>query len=83
MATEKETLDLHDTGVAQEKSVDTAVQIAHDVDERKYSPFSPSLLKLYAVLLIPYLCGCLNGCVPPNSPTQSPLPTLTGPRHQI
>ncbi|KAH7369162.1 general substrate transporter [Plectosphaerella cucumerina] len=61
MATEKGTADLHDTGVAHEKSIDTAVQIAHDVDETKYSPISPSLLRLYAVLFIPYLCGCLNG----------------------
>lgn len=64
MATEKGTADLHDTGVAHEKSIDTAVQIAHDVDETKYSPISPSLLRLYAVLFIPYLCGCLNGYAP-------------------
>lgn len=45
----------------QEKHVDTAVQIAHDVTETKYSPRSKNMIMLYAVLCIPYLCGCLNG----------------------
>jgi hypothetical protein len=40
---------------------DSAVQLAHDVDEKTYSPWSKGLLKLYLVLVIPYLCGCLNG----------------------
>lgn len=47
--------------VVQDKGIDTAVQIAHEVDDTKYSPTSPSLIRLYIVLLIPYLCGCLNG----------------------
>lgn len=41
--------------------VDTAVQIAHDVDETKYSPWTKNMFGLYTILFIPYLCGCLNG----------------------
>lgn len=37
------------------------VQLAHDADALVYSPWSKGLLKLYAVLFLPYLCGCLNG----------------------
>ncbi|KAH8879492.1 sugar transporter-like protein [Thozetella sp. PMI_491] len=43
------------------QEADSAVQLAHDVDETVYSPWSKGLLKLYLVLVIPYLCGCLNG----------------------
>jgi len=40
---------------------DVAVQLAHDVDETEYSPWTPRLLRLYLVLFIAYACGCLNG----------------------
>jgi hypothetical protein len=40
---------------------DAAVQLALDVNGQSYSPWSASLLRLYAVLIIPYLNGCLNG----------------------
>ena len=43
------------------READAAVQLAHDVDDSVYSPWSRGLLKLYLVLTIPYLCGCLNG----------------------
>ena len=45
--------DFHDT--------DVAVQLAHDEDDTKYSPWTPRLLRLYGVLFFAYLCGCLNG----------------------
>lgn len=41
--------------------VDAAVQLSHDVDTAAYSPWAPHMLRLYAVLIIPYLNGCLNG----------------------
>lgn len=49
------------TETVPEKNMDSAVQIAHDEGEIKYSPFTKNMLMLYAVLCIPYLCGCLNG----------------------
>jgi hypothetical protein len=39
----------------------TAIQLAHDVDDTQYSPWTKGMFKLYAILLIPYLCGALNG----------------------
>ncbi|GKT52111.1 uncharacterized protein ColSpa_12292 [Colletotrichum spaethianum] len=37
--------------------VDTAVQIAHDTQEGSYSPWTPSMFRLYAVLSIGTYCG--------------------------
>ncbi|KAL1878131.1 hypothetical protein VTK73DRAFT_8011 [Phialemonium thermophilum] len=45
--------DIQDTALA--------VQLAHEVEEVKVSPWTWNMLRLYAVLLIPYLNGCLNG----------------------
>ncbi|KIM98518.1 hypothetical protein OIDMADRAFT_167318 [Oidiodendron maius Zn] len=39
----------------------TAVQLAQDVEETKYSPWTWSMFRLYLVLACAYLCGCLNG----------------------
>jgi hypothetical protein len=44
-----------------DNEVGTAVQLAHDVHETKYSPWTWSMGRLYAVLWVAYLCGCLNG----------------------
>jgi hypothetical protein len=41
--------------------VEDAVQLAAEVDEARYSPWAPHMWKLYAVLWVAYLCGCLNG----------------------
>lgn len=41
----------HDTG--------TAVQLAHDVDTKKVSPWTAGMIRLYIVLGCAYLCGCL------------------------
>ncbi len=38
-----------------------AAQLAHDVNTATYSPWSPRLFRLYLVLSLAYLCGCLNG----------------------
>lgn len=38
-----------------------AEDLAEEVKVTQYSPWSPALLKLYLVLVIPYLCGALNG----------------------
>ncbi|KAL2258160.1 hypothetical protein VTK26DRAFT_8644 [Humicola hyalothermophila] len=40
---------------------DAAVQLARDVDGTKYSPWSRQMFRLYLVLCLSYLCGCLNG----------------------
>jgi hypothetical protein len=56
---EKETTVAHHDATLRE--ADNAVQLAHEVDDTVYSPWSAGLFKLYAVLIIPYLCGCLNG----------------------
>lgn len=41
--------------------VGAAVQLAEDVDGVRHSPWAPHMFRLYAVLIIPYLNGCLNG----------------------
>jgi hypothetical protein len=42
-------------------NTDLTVQLAHDVDETAYSPWSRQMIRLYLVLSLSYLCGCLNG----------------------
>ncbi|KAL4799210.1 general substrate transporter [Aspergillus venezuelensis] len=37
------------------------VRVAHDALNTKYNPFTLSMFRLYLILIIPYLCGCLNG----------------------
>nr|CBV37356.1 hexose transporter [Colletotrichum graminicola] len=39
----------------------TAHEIAHEVDDGKYSPWTKSMFYLYAVLFVAYCCGALNG----------------------
>jgi len=41
--------------------IGSAVQLAHAAGEQKYSPWTMSMARLYAVLSVAYLCGCLNG----------------------
>ncbi|KAJ4117594.1 hypothetical protein NW768_010960 [Fusarium equiseti] len=45
--------EIHDAHVA--------VQVAHDVQTQKLSPWTPTMFRLYLVLACAYLCGCLNG----------------------
>jgi hypothetical protein len=37
------------------------IQLATNADTSKDSPWSLSMFRLYAVLALAYLCGCLNG----------------------
>ena len=37
------------------------VRVAHDALNTKYNPLTLSMFRLYLILIIPYLCGCLNG----------------------
>lgn len=49
-------------GVTQlDHDVDAVVQLSHDVETRRFSPWTPSMLRLYLALIPAYLCGCLNG----------------------
>ena len=43
--------EIHDAHVA--------VQVAHDVQTQKLSPWTPTMFRLYLVLACAYLCGCL------------------------
>jgi hypothetical protein len=65
MSDEQKTTDatLHETMSPREDldHAGLAVQLAHEVDETKYKPFTLSMFRLYGVLLVAYLCGCLNG----------------------
>lgn len=42
-------------------NVAQALQLATEVVETKYNAFTFNMFRLYAVLSIAYLCGCLNG----------------------
>lgn len=41
--------------------IDNIVALVQDESSQKYSPWTPSMWRLYGVLLVAYLCGCLNG----------------------
>jgi hypothetical protein len=36
-------------------------RVAHDALNGKYSPWTGAMISLYIVLIVPYLCGTLNG----------------------
>ncbi len=60
----EEKLDAMKAGVTHHQDdgdVDAVLNLAVRVEERSYSPWSKSLLRLYLVLFCAYLCGCLNG----------------------
>ena len=42
-------------------SVVVAAEIAHEVDNSTYSPWTASMFRLYGILFVAYCCGCLNG----------------------
>ncbi|KAK4231088.1 lactose permease [Podospora fimiseda] len=42
-------------------SCNAVEELAHDADDTKYSPWSKQMFRLYLVLAVAYLCGCLNG----------------------
>jgi hypothetical protein len=37
----------------------TEINDAHDVQNQKLSPWTPTMFRLYLVLACAYLCGCL------------------------
>lgn len=43
------------------RDIDLATQIAHETDNAKYSPWTWHMIRLYMILSVAYLCGCLNG----------------------
>jgi hypothetical protein len=43
------------------QNADATVQLAHEVEQIKYSAWSPNMFRLYLALSCAYLCGCLNG----------------------
>ncbi|KAH8199778.1 hypothetical protein TruAng_006059 [Truncatella angustata] len=59
--TEKEARVSNDPAVEDHTDTNTAVQLSHDVENTNYSPWTWSMIRLYIVLVVPYLCGCLNG----------------------
>ncbi|KAL6399271.1 lactose permease [Ilyonectria robusta] len=42
-------------------SVEHAAAIAHEAHDKKYSPWTASMFRLYGILFVAYACGCLNG----------------------
>ena len=38
-----------------------AIELAVQVEQKQYSPWTPHMFRLYLVLSCAYLCGCLNG----------------------
>ncbi|KAI1848463.1 hypothetical protein JX265_008755 [Neoarthrinium moseri] len=59
MEKEARVSETHDGALNQDANA--AVQLAHDVDNTVYSPWSRTMLRLYGILTCAYLCGCLNG----------------------
>jgi len=54
---EKEIGDVHNI----EHPSSDAILLATAADAHEYSPWTASMFRLYGVLAIAYLCGCLNG----------------------
>lgn len=57
----KESSAVTHTGDELHQDPDVAVQLAYDVTNTVYSPWSPTMWRLYAVITVAYLGGCLNG----------------------
>ncbi|KAF4960747.1 hypothetical protein FSARC_10376 [Fusarium sarcochroum] len=52
---------LHRDLVEEVAPVEVAHEIAHEVENNDYSPWTASMFQLYGVLIVAYCCGCLNG----------------------
>ncbi|KAG8668161.1 hypothetical protein FPOAC2_10071 [Fusarium poae] len=52
---------LHDDMPVELAPAIIANEIAHEVENHKFSPWTKSMFHLYAVLFVAYCCGCLNG----------------------
>lgn len=60
--------DLYNNHVTEDATPDVvaavaAHEIAHEVEDGKYSPWTKSMWHLYGVLFVAYCCGALNGYV--------------------
>jgi hypothetical protein len=44
-----------------DNSSSDAILLATEADTTEYSPWTGAMFRLYGVLAIAYLCGCLNG----------------------
>ncbi|KAJ0421150.1 general substrate transporter [Aspergillus carlsbadensis] len=53
---EKSTAEQHEAVAETEEA-----RVAHDALNGKYSPWTGAMIRLYIVLIVPYLCGTLNG----------------------
>ena len=51
----------HNETTPDDKAAHDAEQLATDVETQVYSPWTWQMIRLYFVLLVAYLCGCLNG----------------------
>ncbi|KAM0227122.1 hypothetical protein ACHAPO_011801 [Fusarium lateritium] len=52
---------LHDDLPVELAPAIIANEIAHEVENHKFSPWTKSMFQLYVVLFVAYCCGCLNG----------------------
>ena len=57
----RETVSGADQNIKDLGGVDEAVQLAYDVSDVPYKPYTLSMFRLYGCIMIAYLCGCLNG----------------------
>lgn len=58
---EKTDAQFHETVPTRDADVGDAIELAQQAASAKYSPWTPSMFRLYGCLTIAYLCGCLNG----------------------
>ncbi|KAJ2976852.1 hypothetical protein NQ176_g4699 [Zarea fungicola] len=56
---EVECRDIEDS--SDHRHVGAAVELAHKSEEQGLSAWTPRMFRLYLVLCVAYLCGCLNG----------------------
>ncbi|KAH8816000.1 general substrate transporter [Xylogone sp. PMI_703] len=55
------TAEVEDVTDVSPDDIGTAIQLAQEVEEASYSPWTWRMCRLYLVLACAYLCGCLNG----------------------
>ena len=49
----------YEDNVSDSQDIGSAVQLAEQAEEQRLSPWTPRMFRLYFVLCIAYLCGCL------------------------
>ncbi|WPH01330.1 Hypothetical protein R9X50_00416900 [Acrodontium crateriforme] len=53
--------EVDDKQTSIDLKIEDAAELNQHVEEARYSPWAGSMWRLYAVLWVAYLCGCLNG----------------------